>query len=282
MSEESRQYRRWRERQSGAIHGPTSATPPSGEKLSAREWQIKFGIPATFVAVGMALIAMGPAFFKWGAILAYVSAGWLLFDWWYYYRRLSLLLRLIGMSGTVVIGAAISLVVFHWAPLSVSFLRITEHYADGVEIAGIKWSPKYSGFRIILRNDSDYAYSNIEFLIRSDVMIANIGFIAKFESCAAKPTLGPIEISGASIAPDGKNAVPLDLPMADMYKIVCDRLLPHDPVEIVVATRRNIIDGGFDEASSVAIRGSFEAFFKTRPLEKTECLIQGCKPIMIP
>jgi hypothetical protein len=282
MAEETKQQRRARERREGAVLGATRPTRHVGEKRSVRVWYIAVGIPTGFVFLGSTLLAMGPAYFTLGACIAYIGIAWLLFDWWFFSRELTLELRLAGTLGTLVIGGIISWVVFRPAPISISFLRITESYADGVDISGIKWSSKYSGFRAVLRNDSNYSYSDIEFLIRTDVMIAAIGFNTKFNNCAAKSTLGAIEISGASIAPNGKNAIPLDLPMADMFKIVCNKLLPHDPVEIILATRRNIVGGGFDAASAVAIRGSFVGFLQSKSLEKSECLIQGCTPTMIP
>jgi len=246
------------------------------ETRSIRAWHVALGVPAAFVALGFSLLAMGPATFTIGATLGYAGLAWLLFDWWVFSKQLSFGVRLAGSLGTVILAMVLSWLVFRPAPIAVNFLRMIEKYADGVEIAGIKWSSKYSGIRVVLRNDADFQYTNVEFLMRTDVMIAAVGFNTKFSQCSAKPTLGAVEISGASIAPDGKNAIPLELPMADVFKVVCDRLLPHDPVEIVVATRRNIVTGGFDAASAIVLRGSFEAFLRSRRLEKQECLIAGC------
>ena len=210
MDKETRPQRRARERPDGIVRGPTSPTPamPTVEKRSIRAWHVALGVPAAFVALGFSLIAMGPAAFTIGATLGYAGLAWLLFDWWVFSKQLSFGVRLAGTLGTVILTMVLSWVVFRPAPITVSFLRMTENYADGVEIAGIKWSSKYSGIRVVLRNDLDFQYTNVEFKMRTDVMIAAVGFNTKFSQCGAKPTLGPLEISGASIAPDGKKRYP--------------------------------------------------------------------------
>jgi len=238
------------------------------------------------LALGSTLIAMGPPTFTLGTCVAYAGIAWLLFDWWHFSEELIPKLRLLGTISTITIALIITWVVFRPAPLTISLLPINENYAEGTDLAGIKWSSKYSGFRVVLRNDADFQYTNIEFLIRTDVMIAAVGFNAKFSQCAAKPTLIGADISGVSIGVPDKDgstkAIPLDLSLANVYKIFCDKILAHDPLEIVVATRRNLVTGGFDAASAVAIRGAFEGFLRSRPLAKSECLIQGCTPVMLP
>ncbi len=274
-------------RSGGPIHGPTTAQRPTGEKKSIRAWHIAIGLPPTFlVGLGWTLIAMGPATFIAGAWIAAAGIVWLLLDWSFFSTGLSLTIRILGALVTIAIAAVLGWVVFRPAPLTISSILMSEKFADGVEIAGIKWKKEYSGFRTVLRNDSNFQYTNIEFMIRIDVLIAGIGFNTKFSQCDAEPTLGPIEISGASISfPDksgNMTATPLNFPLSNMYKIVCDKLLPHDPMEIVIATRRDLVKGGFDAASAVAMRGSFEAFLRKRNFDENECLIQGCAPLVIP
>jgi hypothetical protein len=273
-------------RRMGAIRGPTTPLKPGGERKSIRGWLLAVGVPFGLIGLGAGLIAMGASTFMLGTWVAFAGIAWLLFDWWFFSKELSVATRLMGTLGTLVIGVIIGWVAFRPAPFTISFQRLTENYADGAEISGIKWSSKYSGLRMILRNDSDFQYMNLEFLIRTDVMIAAVGFDSKFSSCAAKPTLMGVEFNGPSIGlPDKYGKVvstPLNFSIADVFKVVCDKLLPHDPVEIVLATRRRIVDGGFNEASGVTVRGSFEGFLKSRPFQKTECLIQGCTAPVIP
>jgi len=270
----------------GPIQGPTTPRRQTAEKKSIRAWHIAVGLPPAFlVGLGLTLIAMGPAASLAGAWIAFTGVVWLLLDWWFFSKELPLAVRIVGAATTVAVGIVLSWVVFRPAPLTISSFLISENYADGTEIAGIKWSSKYSGFRTVLRNESDFQYTNVEFVIRTDVLIAAMGFNTKFSQCNAKST-GPIEISGGSLGFRDKNGnaitIPLSFPMAHMYKVFCDKLLPHDPVEIVVATRRDLVRGGFDAASAIAIRGSFEAFLRNRSFDEHACLIQGCTPVAIP
>jgi hypothetical protein len=265
----------------GAIRGPTMPRPLANrEGRSVRTWHISLGIPFGLLALGVTLIAMGSPTFTLGMMTAYAGVAWLLFDWWFFSKELTLGLRLTGTAGTLAIAAIVSWVAFRPAPLDISFVRVPDGYADGVDVAGIKWSKKYSGLRLSLRNDSDFQYSNIDFLIKTDVMIAAVGFESKFAQCAAKPTLVAVSISGPTIGFQDKNGntnlMPLNFTMADVFKVFCDKLLPHDPVEIVFATRNSPVRQGFNEASAVNLRGTFEGFLKSRPLEKKECLIAGC------
>jgi hypothetical protein len=287
MAEETRQQRRARERRDGVVRGTTSATPPAIEKSSIRAWHIAVGIPMGFVAFGLGLTAIaGPAFFLLGITFAYAGIAWLLFDWWFFSKDLALRTRLIGTTGTLVIGLAISWVAFRPAPLDTSFSRIIENYSEGTDIGGIKWKSKYAGFRLFLRNDSEFQYTNINFQIRTDVLIAGIGFITKFSQCAAKANIPGLSIGGVSIGLSDKQGktsyTPMELTEGDIFKVICDKLLPHDPLEIIVATRQHILESGFPEAAAVTVRGSFDGFGQSRPLAKSECLIIGCTPVIIP
>jgi len=238
-------------------------------------------IPATLLAIGIGIAMAGPAYFWYGIYSAYAALLWLAIDWWVYFHDLTVRQKSLSGAGIIIPLLIVSGIAFHPAPISISFLRMAENYTDGIDVAGIKWSGKYSGLRLFLGNDSDSQYTNIDFMIRTDVYIADIGFETKFSQCIRAPTIPNLAIGGVSIG-DGKTMQPMRMTKATVYKIFCDKLLPHDQIQIVIATTQDFMSGGFSEPAAVAMRGSFDGFGRARSLDKSECLIRGCTPVLIP
>jgi hypothetical protein len=287
LPEETRQIRRARERRESIVRGTTAATKPTTERRSVRAWHIALGIPIAFVGIGSGIAATGPAFFNLGAGLAAAGLAWLLFDWWFFSKDLWLIARLGGTCGTLIIAGALGWVVFRPAPLPIDVALLPGNYPDGSVVGGIKWNSQYGGFDLSLRNDSDFQYTNIDFLIRTNLMIAEIGSTSKFSQCSAKPVIPGLQVQGAYIAGHDEKGNPVNIPVGeftrgDIFKVYCDKILPNDFVTLTIATHQRPGEGGFKEPAATSLRGSFDGFGQSRPLQKQACLIKGCAEIPYP
>jgi hypothetical protein len=277
MSDDGRRPADPRNRQ-GAILGPTTATKQIEEDRSMRTWHVTMGVvPALLLAVGVTMMLTGPSVFWWGFALSIAALGWLVIDWYIYSRkRFSLLIRMTGYAASCLCMIGIITFAFRPMPLDVSFHRMAEHYPAGTDIDGIKWRPEYAGFRAFLVNKTDFQYANLDFLIRVDVLISGVGVHTKSSQCTSEATLPGVLFGGFTLTDPKGMSVPLPPMEANIFRINCDRILPNSQLELIIATRA---DGGFSEAAAVKLSGSYEAYFRTRRLERQECLVNCCSPL---
>jgi hypothetical protein len=141
---------------------------------------------------------------------------------------------------------------------------------------------RYAGFRSFLVNDSSAQYTDLDFLIKTDVMIAVIGFATNFSKCSAEQMLPGIYIGGITAMDSKGNATPTIPAGATIFHVYCDKLLPKTQIEMIVATVQDLSARGFAEVAAVKMSGSFNAFFRPHAIDHSECLVVGCAPIAIP
>jgi hypothetical protein len=238
METESRQVRRWRERQFGAVKGSTSPHPPNqGETRSLRAWHISVGIPTAFVAIGIGLAVSGGSYFWPGVGLAYAGCIWLLFDWWFFSKDLSNRVRLVGTIGTCIILIVISWVAFRPAPLTIVFVSQDVSYIDGDAIYGIKWKDSYYPSKLLVVNESSDTYIDVEIMLRTDMFINEMGQ-PKGTGCTfhvATPGL-TLSTPDMQMYKEGKLvARPVDIKAGYVYSIYCEKVLSHDSMEFIAA-----------------------------------------------
>jgi hypothetical protein len=276
MAEETRQQKRVRERRERAILGPTYPTRLAPEDKGLRSWQIAMGaVPALFLASGIVLMLTGPDTFWAGYGMTAAALIWLALDWYFYSDRFAVRMQF-AVYGLILLSAVFLFIfAFRPMPLRVSLSQIAEHYATDSNIDGIKWKANYTGFRAFLVNDSDFQYTNLDFLVRTDILIAEIGFNAKFSQCTAEPTLPGLMIGGVSITTSEGTSYPTTPAGANVFHVYCDKILPRSQIEMTVATRPDL-RGGFPDAASAQLTGSFDAYFQSRPIDAAECLVKGC------
>jgi hypothetical protein len=125
--------------------------------------------------------------------------------------------------------------------VSVDFNVMDVTYPDGTIIAGLPWGPTLTDTRLYIHNSSDRAYSNIDFLVRTDLVIVAI-------AAEPGPTNCYFSAPQSSTAPRtifGKDATGKDVPIplepitgiqaiSSIYRGLCDRLPPRSEIEVIL------------------------------------------------
>jgi hypothetical protein len=176
-----------------------------------------------------------------GASGTYIAIAWFAIDWIYLSQKMRPVIRLIGVACTVAAAIVISWIVFRPVPLEGFIVLGTGMYAPDTDVGGMKWKDRFSEARVVISNDTTYHYENLDAVVKTNLLIAQVGVIGSFIQCKSAPAL-PVKISNESLSVrdnQGKTlrAIPLD-PNASMFnwfRIHCDGLLAGDRAEFVLA-----------------------------------------------
>jgi hypothetical protein len=247
-----------------------------------RAWAIPLAVPGVIFTAGLAVI---PFHFLIGILITALGAISFLIDWLWFARkehwRRQVFVALLPC-------AALMLPVWLWfrpAPLGVFVFRMDENYTDGQMVGGIKWRSDYGEVRVFLQNESGSQYTNIGAVILTDVLIAQIGFLNEFSQCKAS-YYSKVPIGGAGIKPESGTTIPLfeSGPVtATEYRIYCDKLLPGDKLESVIALVKGPLQNRYKARPSwISIDIEYDAFGRTRTIPIRQCLNSACKSIPSP
>lgn len=258
----------------------SQAEPPSNS------WGVQVGLPAMAVSLGLAMTSY--INFSIGCLL--IVFGGLLFCW-EWHKSVGTRTRKWQTGGWAGIAGCFCFLVwilFRPVPFDVSFLPVADEYADGTEIAGIKWNRVYFQTRIVMVNPSDDQYTNISFRVRTNLAIAAIGFVSAFSQCGSEPVTPGIVTSGMTLttpSPQGGLSVLKPEQISQTFRVFCDRILSDDKVEVVIATvgtRQLMRQPGHLGSMSlwIAISGSFDGFGRSRTLKHSDCLAKNCPDIV--
>ncbi len=105
-------------------------------------------------------------------------------------------------------------------------------------IHGIEWQDYYLEGRITLMNRTNQQYSNLDMLVKSNLSIAQIGFISQFSKCTAGawPVNPEMLLEGTDAVGKKMTLVPRPSPvLAPMYRIQCDKISGFDQIGIMIA-----------------------------------------------
>ncbi|MGO9773552.1 MAG: hypothetical protein ACLPSW_29220 [Roseiarcus sp.] len=292
MDSESRQQRRARERREKTQREneqlarlANNETGKASEPL-IRSWPITLGVPLGTYGAGLAVLS----FHFWlGVWIAYLAALWLLIDWLFVSQKekwpIRAVLALIPLAG----AALVSWLAFRPAELEVSAFATDDVYNDGTVIAGIKWKNFYSNLRIVFDNKQNDQYTNLEAVIRTTLSIAKVGSLNAFSQCQSAIDTPGVEIAGATLTLLGTNgkpeeSIPLFTPdspnvFATQFKFVCDRILPNNHLEAVVAVSPGPAVTQRKKPSWVSIAVKYDAYGRTHSETKQYCFEPPCSII---
>jgi hypothetical protein len=126
------------------------------------------GIPGLLFAQGFALLPFSFCFGIGCMCLALFISWWALFR---VFHRGETLKRWVGVIGTTAVFAFILWILYRPPLIAVFLISTPDNYPEGTDIYGIKWKPNFSELSVVLLNDSDVDFINLDVLIRT-----NLGF----------------------------------------------------------------------------------------------------------
>jgi len=290
MVVETRQQRRARERResaqrqvAGGSQGGGDAKPP--ESL-IRGWLTALGLPAALYGAGLCVLA----FHFWlGFWIACLGAAWLLGDWLYVSRKESWRVRALISLVPLALGGLVLWLAFRPADLEISAVALDGNYAKDTMIAGIKWDSKYSDLRVTLQNSQNDPYANIDVTIRTDLSIAKAGSMNSLSQCQFNLDMPGIGLSGATLSIIDKqgravDSTPLFTPesehvTATQYKIFCDKILPGEHLEFVIAVSPGLNLVGRKKPSWASVEVNYDAYGRTHNKTMQYCFEPACSSL---
>ena len=117
------------------------------------------------------------------------------------------------------------------------------NYPPHTKIGGINWNPSYTDIRVVLKNTTNRDYNNLEFIISTDMTIAEIGQVTnlpniEFEPMGLPPGEIGLEVKGAN----GKTkyripltGVPHMKVFSSGYRVRCPLLSTQRQIDIIIA-----------------------------------------------
>lgn len=200
------------------------------------------GIPVAIAGWGFSMM-LSPGYFEHGAIVALTAVLFFGGVLWLESRGYSFRAGLAFQLLTLVLLTPISVVALQSFPLKVRGDLREGVYPAGTDIAGVKFDPDTFDLRVYLKNESSSDYSNLDFLIQTDLSIAGAAlFNNRFTSCSFDLPSSGVEIIGLSgIDTNGKKVtlpfipVPGVQPIGPTYRVRCDRIIAHDELQFVFA-----------------------------------------------
>jgi hypothetical protein len=246
-----------------------------------RRWAIALGIPS--LVFGTGFVMMMSTSFWLGVVIAYFGAGWFLIDWGLVsYKEHTLKRVVVGFFPTA-LAALITWVAFRPAPLAIDIYPVDANYEEGSVVAGIKWKSRYSDIRVSLGNGSSTSYTNIEITLRTDQMIAGVGSTNPISQCQSAPDTPNFRVGGVTLTfptKEGKSSIPVMFTGATQYKVICDRIIGGENLELLVAVEPNIIVGQKWEKHDPAwfvMNTEYDAFIRPNgPIRKAKCFLDKC------
>lgn len=128
-------------------------------------------------------------------------------------------------------------------PINLFAMANDGNYPNGTKIGGIAWSTRFVDLRIVLRNETESDYDDLDFTLQPDRPVAEIGQISNLPNVSfsplADPTYSVVFVEGAT---KKQTTIPLVLVASDGgYRMRC-ALLPHKGKLEIVAAVAEIID----------------------------------------
>jgi hypothetical protein len=253
-----------------------------------RAYYFAVGTPLALVAIGMTLAMVGVSYFWLGIGAASCGLAWLLVDWIVYSSEMPLPRRVLGAIPILAVSFFVVWVSIRPAPLDISACVMDGDYPVGIEIAGIKWNNSFADVRVDIVDGSKEPYYNLHAFFRTNILIAKIGTKSKFSPCIVAPVL-PITVQSLQIKDwNRNNTIPnpdesASILMAPVFQIYCEKIVPTDQVEIVMAV------SAFDGRRSIRVKPSwvsgaitYDGLSHSRTMILSKCFDTSCKDIPPP
>jgi hypothetical protein len=260
-------------------------------ETSSREWLVALGVPGVAYGAGFAVLS----FHFWlGIAIAYLAAALFLIDWLVVSQRKRAGTRCLVALVPIAATALVTWIGFRPAPINISATTAENNYGDETTIAGVKWKPAYADLRMIITNDTTENYTNLVVVVRTDLMIANVGALSPLSQCQQEAYMGGMVISGASVAIKGANGpddhvIPLmtgdgSPTAATEYKISCDKILGRDHLELVIAVTSQLFQKHHarKNPSWLSWDIQYDAYGRSHSANNNKCFITNCKEVTAP
>jgi len=179
--------------------------------------------------------------FDLGIAIAIAASVYAQVDWWIRSRSHGKILRIFV---SLVLFMPIALVVriaLGPKPLTIQMEAKEGNYEPSFEIGGILWTDSFSDLRVSATNPTDDSYTDVDIFVRTDLEIAQVGFLDIIKQCASAPTEMPFKMT---LGIEDKTGKSFDVPVlpklnmitiTNIYRIHCDKLSPKSGFEAIIA-----------------------------------------------
>lgn len=258
------------------------------EWRSIREWYIAMGfipIALYFFAISIVMTGAAPDYFRALTIVALIAVIWLGVEWGIICAKAQLKHEFIGY---IVVGMLVAIATWfavQQAPILVSGLIPPGDYLPGANVEGIKWQKEFLPLDVSLLNQTDSDFADVRFYIRTNLVIAKIGFSGE-NDCRGFPALPGLEITSATMTrtdPQGHKITWRVLDndqdtVASFFRVQCDKIRAHSQVDMALAAMR-WPPGNSGEIRWVAVFAKYLGAYQNREQFSAMCLVNRCNKI---
>jgi hypothetical protein len=155
-------------------------------------------------------------------------------------------------------------------------------YPDGTDILGIKWKNNFLELHLLLSNDTDIDYSNLDIFVRSNLGIAESGMYKGFNQCIS----GPAEtgVAGVTIGfGERENGKLIGVPLfaktpsvATVYRLRCEKFTARSRIEIVYALVPTPPNTSYKNLRWAIFSAKYEGGYRKRVVFDKRCFVPSC------
>jgi hypothetical protein len=168
--------------------------------------------------------------------------------------------RTIGISTVALLISLFSFgVVFTPAPLIASVDTITVPHFPGSSFGGIRWTEKMTDVRVLISNDTDQNYQDVDITVGIDKqIIVGVGQLQSLPECHLSPAV-EAQVSATLTDSTGSHLIfpPSGRSLGVGYRIVCKSFPSHTGIALVIAVE-NATRG------AVTFSGTYKAGLRIR------------------
>jgi hypothetical protein len=185
------------------------------------------------------------------------------------------------ISGLAVLGVTLWIILVP-APVRGVLFSNPGNYTEGTDVYGVKWKAKFSELGIVLSNDGDKDYTNLDILLRvgPDLGFETGGIAPGINQCSfgVERPEGWLDLRISSTDKNKPWSAPLLAPTSgSLYRIRCPTLVSNSKIEarIAIVSRND----QHVEPQWVAMSVDFEASFRHRHWFFPQCFKGSCGEI---
>jgi hypothetical protein len=129
--------------------------------------------------------------------------------------------------------------VFLRLPLDIGSRNPDADYPDNTAIAGINWNRKFADLRVTISNDTEYDYTNLNLLLKPKEPVV---YVAQVTTLPGVSILRESDVKSTDLflvnpSTQERQRIPNEwFASTGGFRVECDRLPPHEHIEIVLAT----------------------------------------------
>lgn len=228
-----------------------SSKKTKGGLPPAVKWLRNLGIVSMLIGATGSFMSV----YFWTSVgLFYVGVTLLLVDLRFESFRLRWIFILVICLLAIAFGKG---VVFHADPLTIVSGVQTSPYAATDVIDGIQWTPELRKVTVSFENDTDSAYTNLDFSVQLlDATILGRGHADNIPEVRFDNE----EVSVTQRLPDG-SIQPLKV-FQNHYRFSCPRLSPFESLQIVFAVRNEDLA----KLKRIRVAGQYQGAFRSRSI----------------